>query len=172
MKSVVLFLLMSVGVIAGIAAFADDAGADVARKVPAFEMKDLEEREHRLTDDKFKGKKLLIAAFGTWQQVSVDQAREIEKFHKAHPEVEIIAFVIDALPAARDFVQREGLSYPCYKTDYSTRADQFNKLFKTRKGKTLTLNRIPFVMLADADRNIEYAELGLVTAETLGKELK
>lgn len=150
-----------------------NADADAARKLPAFEMKDLAEREHRLTDERFRGKRLVIAAFGTWQQVSIDQALELEKFHKANPEVEIIAFVVDELAVARDFVQQHGLSYPCYKTDGVTRIPTaFNRLFKTRQGKTLTLNRAPFVILADAERNVEFAEIGLVSAEKLSAELK
>lgn len=172
MKSVATILLLVLAFTA-ISLTSGDAGADAARKLPSFEMKDLQEVEHRLTDERFKGKKLLIAAFGTWQQSSIQQARELEKFHKANPDVVIIAFVVDSLAEARDFVAREGLSYPCYKTDVATRIGPgFNRLFKTRKGKVLTLNKVPFVMLADADRNVYYAELGTVSAETLGKELK
>jgi hypothetical protein len=168
-----LSLLVALAALCGIAFPGAEAAADAARKLPAFEMKDLTEREHRLTDEQFKGKRLLVAAFGTWQQASIDQARELEKFHKAHPDVMIIAFVVDSLPAARDFVQSEALTFQCYKTESTTRIDStFNRLFKTRKGKTLTLNRVPFVMLADANRNVNFAELGLVTADELAKQLK
>ncbi len=170
MKSVVMFVLLAV---MGVAFTAGAADADAARKLPAFEMKDLQEQEHRLTDDRFKGKKLLIAAFATWHQPSIEQARELEAFHKAHPEVEIIAFIVDSVAEARDFKARQGLTFPCYKTDASTRIGQgFNRVFKTRKGKVLTLNKAPFVILADADRNVYYAELGLTSAATLGQELK
>lgn len=172
MKSVTTILVLVLALTA-ISVTSGDAGADAARKLPSFEMKDLQEVEYRLTDERFKGKKLLIAAFGTWQQPSIAQARELQKFHKANPDVEIIAFVVDSLAEARDFVAREQLTYPCYKSDPATRIGPgFNRLFKTRKGKVLTLNKAPFVMLADADRNVYYAELGLVSAETLGKELK
>ena len=173
MKSAVLFLLMALIALGGVLVTGGDAGADAARKLPAFEMRDLQEREHRLTDERFKGKRVVVAAFGTWQQVSIDQARELEKFHKAHPEVEIIAFVVDTLPAARDFVAMHELTFPCYKADTSSRiGTTFNRLFKTRKGKTLVLDRIPFVLLADADRNVDFAALGVVTADALAAELR
>lgn len=170
MKPVLMLALLTACVVAFTGV---DAGAEAARKLPAFEMKDLNEREVRLTDERFRGKQLVIAAFGTWQQVSIDQALELEKFHKANPEVEIIAFVVDELAVARDFVQQHGLSYPCYKTDPVTRIPTgFNRLFKTRQGKTLTLNRAPFVILADADRNVNFADIGLVTADKLSEELR
>lgn len=149
-----------------------DAGAASAKRLPTFDMKGLDESEHSLTDDRFKDKVLLVAAFGTWQQPSIDQARELEAFHKAHPEVEIIAFVTDSLPNARDFVAREGLSFDCYKTDGTTPiGNSFNRLFTTKRGKTLTLNRVPFVILTGADRNVEFASLGVTSAQTLGNEL-
>jgi peroxiredoxin len=149
-----------------------DAEAAPAKRLPTFDMKGLDETEHSLTDDQFKDKKILVAAFGTWQQPSIEQARELEKFHKAHPDVEIIAFVVDSLPSARDFVAREGLSFDCYKTDGSAPiGTSFNRLFETKRGRTLTLNRIPFVILTDKDRNVEFANLGATSAETLGEEL-
>ncbi|MBZ0135660.1 MAG: peroxiredoxin family protein [Planctomycetes bacterium] len=149
-----------------------DAGAASTKRLPTFDMKDLEEREHSLADDKFKDKVLLVAAFGTWQDVSIRQARELQKFHKAHPEVEIIAFVCDELALAREFRTREGLTFPCYKADGSAPiGTSFNRLFETKKGKTLTLNRVPFVLLTDKNLSIEYANLGLTTADQLADEL-
>ena len=149
-----------------------DAGAASTKRLPTFDLKDLEEREHSLSDEKFKDKVLLIAAFGTWQEVSIAQARELEKFHKAHPEVEIIAFVCDELSVAREFRTREGLTFPCYKADGSAPiGTSFNRLFETKKGKVLTLNRTPFVLLTDENRSIEYANLGLTTSAALSAAL-
>jgi peroxiredoxin len=168
-KALFPFLLMAVALVAFPSG---SAQADVARKLPAFEMKDLAEREHRLTDERFQGKKLVIVAFGTWQQVSVDQARELQKFHDANPEVEIIAFIVDGPAEARDFVRREGLTFPCYKADPVTRINSaFNRVFRVRTGKTLTLNRMPFVIIADAERNVRFAEIGLVNAERMAENL-
>ena len=150
-----------------------DAGAASTKRLPTFDMKDLEEREHSLSDEKFKDKVILVAAFGTWQEVSVQQARELEKFHKAHPEVEIIAFVCDDLSLAREFRTREGLTFPCYKADGSAPiGTSFNRLFETKKGKVLTLNRTPFVLITDKNRAIEFANLGLTTADEMGEAVK
>lgn len=150
-----------------------DAGAASTKRLPTFDMKDLEEREHSLSDAKFKDKQILVAAFGTWQDVSIEQARELEKFHKVHPEVEIIAFVCDELSLAREFRTREGLTFPCYKADGSAPiGTSFNRLFETKKGKTLTLNRTPFVLITDKNRAIEFANLGLTTAAEMGEAVK
>jgi peroxiredoxin len=155
-------LLLSVG---------GSASAASTRKVPAFEMRDLQERELRLSDDRFKDKTLLIAAFTTWNDVSRRQAAELEAFHKANPNVEIIAFVVNSLAEARDFVQQEGLTYPCYKADPVSRVGTaFQRLFETKKDKTLQLNRIPFAILADKDRTVKFANLGLTDARTLSAE--
>ena len=149
-----------------------DAGAASTKRLPTFDMKDLEEREHSLSDDQFKDKVVLVAAFSTWQQVSIEQARELEKFHKAHPEVEIIAFVCDELSLAREFRSREGLSFPCYQANGDAPiGTSFNRLFETKKGKTLTLNRTPFVLLTDKNRAIEYANLGLTTSDEIAAAL-
>src|SRR5690606_19707761 len=108
-------------------------------------MKDLQEVEHSLSDDEFKDKTLLIAGIGTWQQVSRDQAAELEAFHKAHPDVVIICFIADELARSRDFVKAEGITYECYKADGTAPISAtFNRLFETKKGKTLTLNQLPF----------------------------
>jgi hypothetical protein len=149
-----------------------DAGAASSKRLPTFDMKDLEEREHSLTDARFRDKPLLVAAFGTWQHSSIEQARELQKFHEAHPGVEIIAFVCDELVLARDFRAREGLTFPCYKVDGSAPiGTSLNRLFETKKGRTLTLNRVPFVLLTDKNRGIEYANLGLTTFAQLGEAL-
>jgi len=171
LKRILLSLLVCMAALGGLAATSGDAGAASTRKLPSFELRDLQEKEMRLSDDQFKGKTLLIAAFGTWQEVSRTQARELEAFHKKHPEVEIIAFVVDALPAARDFVKAEGLTISCYKADASTRiGTAFNRLFETKKGKTITLNRLPFVILADSNRNVRFANLGPTDAESMSAE--
>lgn len=167
-----LLSLLAAFIVAGAGMAVQHVGADSTKRLPTFSMKDLQEREHSLSDAQFKDKILLIAAVGTWQQVSVDQAAELEKFHKAHPEVEIITFICDDLPAARDFVAQQGLTYPCYKTDGTAPiGSTFNRLFETKKGKTLTLNQLPFVVLADKTRNVKFAETGLVDAARLGEAL-
>lgn len=171
MKRLVTSLCVLALAVAGLFALSGDAGAAGNRKLPSFELRDLNETELRLTDDRFKGKTLLIAAFSTWNEASREQARQVAAFHKAHPEVEVIAFVVNALPEARDFVAHEGLTFPCYKADSSTRiATAFNRLFETRKGKTLTLNRYPFAILADKDRNVKFAVCGPADAKTLSTE--
>lgn len=173
MKRIALSFLTACIALVAISFAAPEADAAPSKKLPAFEMKDLEERELRLTDDRFKGKKVLITAFGTWQQVSREQARELQKFHKANPDVEIIAFVVESLPEARDFVKQEGLTFPCYKCDGVTRIGAvFNRLFETKKGKSVTLNRLPFAILADADRNVAWSGMGLSTADKLSAEVK
>lgn len=150
-----------------------DAGAASTKRLPTFDMKDLEEREHSLADAKFQDKTLLVAAFSTWQEVSIQQARELQKFHKAHPEVEIIAFICDELTLAREFRTREGLTFPCYKADGSAPVGtSFNRLFETKQGKVLTLNRTPFVLITDKNREIEFANLGLTTAAEMAEALK
>jgi hypothetical protein len=150
-----------------------DAAADTTRQMPSFSMKDLSEVQHRLTDERFQNRPLLVTAFGTWQQVSIEQARELQAFHAAHPEVEIIAFVMDALPEARDFVARHGLTFPCYQPDPAARLDgTLNRLFNVRTGRTLTLNRVPFVLLTDRQRNVHLADIGLVKAERLTETVR
>lgn len=148
------------------------AGAASSRKLPSFELRDLEDRELRLTDDRFKNKALLVTAFTTWNESSREQARQVEAFAKAHPEVEVIAFVVNSLAEARDFVKQEGLTYPCYKCDAVSRvAYSFNRLFELKKGKTLaSLNRIPFVILTDKARNVQYANLGPTDEKNLSAE--
>ena len=147
-----------------------DADARSAKRLPTFDMKDLEEREHSLTDERYKDKIIVVAAFSTWQQVSIDQALELEKFHKANPDVQIIAFICDELSLARDFRIKHGLTFPCYKGDgNSFITNSFNRLFQLRTGRTLTLNRVPFVIMAGKDRSVEFASLGLTDASTLGE---
>jgi hypothetical protein len=147
--------------------------AESTRRLPTFDMKDLDEREHSLSDPEYKEKVLLIAGIGTWQNVSVQQAAELEKFHKANPNVEIIAFIADDLPGARDFVKTQGITYRCFKADGTAPiGDTFSRLFKLKKAQTLTMNRLPFVILAGKDRTVHFAELGLVDAARLGEELK
>ena len=172
MKRFVLGMLVVLLTLGGLGVAVHTVGADSAKRLPTFDMKDLEERDHSLSDDDFKNKKLLVAAFSTWQQVSIDQARELEAFHKAHPEVEIIAFVCDDLPAARDFVSREGLSFPVYKADNTNTANSsFGRVFETKKGQVLTLNRAPFVILTDKDRYVRFSNVGLTGSAKLGEEL-
>jgi peroxiredoxin len=170
-KSFWMCLVLSLVAVAGIAVATEQADADVGVKLPSFEMKDLNEVQHRLSDERFEGKTLVIVAFGTWQQTSIQQARELERFHQANPDIEIIAFVVDNLGEARDFVAREGLSFPCYRADGGTRIRDFHRLFRTRRGKTLTLNRVPFVVVADETRSVTFAEIGVVTADTLADKL-
>jgi hypothetical protein len=147
--------------------------AETTKRLPTFAMKDLDEREHNLTDDQFKDKTLVIAGFGTWQDVSIKQALELEAFHKAHPEVEIIAFIADDLPRSRDFVATHGLTYKCYKADGTAPVGStFARLFKTKKAQTLTMNRLPFAIVAGKDRNVSLAELGLVDAAKLADAIK
>jgi len=146
--------------------------AESTRRLPTFSMKDLDEREHSLSDSKFKDKRLLIAGIGTWQNASVEQAAELKKFHAAHPDVEMIVFIADDLPLARDFVARHGLDFPCYKVDGTASiSGTFARLFKTKKSQTLTMNRLPFVILADTDRSVGFAELGVVDEKRLSEAL-
>ena len=165
-----LSLLAALVVLVSVGFTGQDADARVTKRLPTFDMKDLEERDHSLTHERYKGKVLLIAAFSTWQQSSIDQALELEKFHKANPDVQIIAFICNELSLARDFRAQHGLTFPCYKGDgNSFISSSLNRLFKTRTGRTLTLNRVPFVIMTDKDRNVEFAELGLVDAAKLGE---
>ena len=147
--------------------------AESTKRLPTFAMKDLDEREHSLSDAQYKDKRLLIAGIGTWQNVSIQQAAELEAFHKAHPEVEIITFVADDLAGARDFVKQQGVTFPCFQADSTAPiGGTFNRLFKLKKAQTLTMNRLPFVILTGKDRTVHFAELGLVDAGKLGGELK
>lgn len=172
MKRFVLGILVVTLALGGLGFAMHTVGADSAKRLPTFDMKDLEERDHSLSDDKFKDKQLLVAAFSTWQQISIEQARELEAFHKAHPEVEIIAFVCDDLPEARDFVKREGLTFPCYKADKTNTANSsFSRVFETKKGQVLTLNRAPFVILTDKERYVRYSNVGLTGSAQLGEAL-
>lgn len=171
MKRLLSFACVFCLALCGLLALSGDAGAASNRKLPTFELRDLNEVELRLSDDRFRGKTVLITAFSTWNETSREQARQVQAFHKAHPEVEIIAFVMNALPEARDFVAHEGLTFPCYKVDNVTRIPTaFNRLFETKKGKTLTLNRYPFAILADKDRNVKFAFCGPTDKETLSAE--
>lgn len=171
MKRLAMFLLVLCLAVTGLLAMPGSTDAAANRKLPTFELRDLKETELRLSDDRFKGKTLLITAFSTWNEASREQARQVEAFHKAHPEVEIIAFVINALPEARDFVQANNLTFPCYKVDSVTRiATAFNRLFETKKGKTVALNRYPFAILADKDRNVKFAVCGPADEKTLSTE--
>jgi peroxiredoxin len=170
-KRIALFLLTLSVAFGALLCLPGSSDAAANRKVPAFELRDLQERELRLSDERFRGKTLLIVAFSTWNDASVEQARQVQAFHKAHPEVEIIAFVANALPEARDFVAAQGLTYPCYKVDAVTRiGTAFNRLFETKRGKTVTLNRYPFAILADKDRNVRFSVCGPASSETLSTE--
>lgn len=172
MKQFVVCMIVALISLSALGLSSRDAEAAPAKRLPTFDIKGLDESEHSLTDSRYEGKTVLIAAFGTWQQPSIEQARELEKFHKAHPDVEVIAFIADSLPRARDFVARENLSYECFKSDGTAPiTNSFNRLFDTKRGQTLTLTRVPFVILADSDRNVKYASFGANSAETLGREL-
>ena len=171
MKRLFLLTLSLVACAGAILSIGGSANAAMNRKVPAFEFRGLDEREYRLTDAQFQGKPLLITAFTTWNETGRSQAREVAAFHKAHPEVLVIAFVVNALPEARDFVRQEGLTFPCYKADSVSRINTtLNRLFETKKDKTLTFNRLPFAILADKERTVRYSTLGLGEAKTLSAE--
>jgi len=162
------FSVLSLAALAFISVETDAAGI---KTLPNFELKGLDETESRLSDDKYKDKIVLLAAFSTWQDVSVKQAREVEAFHAKHPEVAIVAFVADDLSAARDFVAREKLSFDCFKSEGPRIGQNFNRLFDTKKGKMLQLNKVPFVVLAGKDRKVAFAGLGLTSEATLSEQL-
>jgi peroxiredoxin len=177
-KTILGTLLLAVFALGVLAFVSVDTQAAASKTLPNFEMRGLDESEHRLSDAQYKDKIVLIAAFSTWQDISIKQARELQAFHVKHPEVEIIAFVSDDAPAARDFVARQGLTYACFKSnggpsgDGSPKVSQnFNRLFETKKGKTLTLNKIPFVVLAAKDRRVAYANVGLTSEATMSEQL-
>lgn len=164
------FIISAVLAITAIIGLQGFTSAETAKVVPAFEMRDLQEVEHRLTDDKFKDKQLLIVGFGTWQDVSIKQAAQIELFQKANPEVEIIAFIIDDLPAARDFRAEQELSFPCYKMDrVSNLSNTLGRLFETKKGKNYTMNQLPFTILTDKKRAVKFSNVGLTSAKTIAE---
>lgn len=171
-------LLLAVFALCVLAFVSVDTEAAASKTLPNFEMRGLDESEHRLSDAQYKDKVVLIAAFSTWQDISIKQARELQAFHTKYPEVEIIAFVSDDAAAARDFVARQGLTFPCFKSNGGASGDgspkigqNFNRLFDTKKGKTLTLNKVPFVVLAAKDRRVAYANVGLNTEATLSEQL-
>lgn len=163
----------------GVLAFVSvDSQAAAVKTLPNFEMRGLDESEHRLSDARYKDKVVLVAAFSTWQDVSIRQAREIQAFHAKHPQVEIIAFISDDAPLARDFVANQGLTFPCFKSGGSLAGegnprirDNFSRIFETKKAKTLTLNKIPFVILAGKDRRVAFAEVGFVGEAKLSEQL-
>lgn len=158
--------------LAGLSYVARDAGAETARRLPTFDMKGLDEQEHSLTDERFEGKTVLVTCFGTWQHSSIEQARELQKFHEANPDVEIIAFVAANVPNARDFREREGLTFGCYKLDGTAPvADIFSRLFVAKRGQEVTLNRVPFVIMAEENRTVSFANIGLTPADRLSEEL-
>jgi peroxiredoxin len=170
-------MLLVAAALCALAVASVDTQAAASKTLPNFEMRGLDESEHRLTDAQYRDKVLLIAAFSTWQDVSVRQARELEAFHAKHPQVEIIAFVTDDAPMARDFVARHGFTFPCYKAaggpggEGGPRiAQNFNRLFDAKKGKVFSLNKTPFVVLAGKDRRVAYTNVGLTTEATLSEQ--
>lgn len=166
-KQFLIGLSIAIAAIVGLQGY---SAAETAKIVPAFEMRDLEEKEHRLTDEYFKNQPLLIVAFGTWQDVSIKQAAEIETFHKDNPEVKIIAFIVDDLPAARDFRTAHNLSFPCYKMDsVSNLKSTLGRLFDAKKGKKITLDKLPFAILTDSKRAVKFSNIGLTDANTLAE---
>lgn len=143
------------------------------KRVPVFSFKDLSEQEHSLSDDEFKNKKLVIAAFTTWNAASIRQARELQKFHTKNTGAVVIAFVVQSVAEARDFVKQEGLTYGCYKVDAQIGIqNNFGRLFETKKGKNLNMNRVPFVIVTDKNRNVKLAKLGLTDSASIEKAIK
>jgi len=170
--------LLTVFALTALLAVSVETQAATAKTLPNFEMRGLDESEHRLSDEKYKDKVVLVAGFSTWQDVSIKQARQLQAFHLKHPQVEIVAFVSDDPAAARDFVTRQGLTYPCFKSNGSPGGDgsprlsqNLNRLFETKKGKTLSLNKLPFVVLAAKDRRVAYSNVGLTTEAVLSEQL-
>ena len=171
MKHALTLLIAITAALAGLVASSAGSSADKSRALPSFEMKDLEENTVSTNDERFKDKKLLLVAFGTWQQVSFDQADAVEQFHKKHPEVEIIAFVVDSPERAREFRASRGLTFPCYKPDGGPRIDTgFRHLFDVRESRQLNMNRLPWVLFTGADHEIRFDHLGLVGLEQLEEE--
>lgn len=173
--SMALLVAVALGVLAFVSV---DSQAAAVKTLPNFEMRGLDESEHRLSDARYKDKIVLVVAFSTWQDISVRQAREIQAFHGKNPQVEIIAFVCDDAPLARDFVVNQGLTYPCFKSGGALSGegnprirDNFFRIFETKKSKSLTLNKTPFVVLAGRDRRVAFAEVGLVTEAKLAEQL-
>lgn len=163
------FALLSVAALAFVSVSSD---ASSIKTLPNFELKGLDESEHRLSDARFKDKVILLVAFSTWQDVSIRQAREIQAFHVKRPNVEIVALIADDLALARDFVANEKLTFPCYKSGDGPRAGQnLNRLFDTKKNKTFQLNKLPFVVLCTADRKVAFAQVGLTSEATLSEQL-
>ncbi len=163
------FALLSVAALAFVSVSSD---ASSIKTLPNFELKGLDESEHRLSDPRFKDRIILLVAFSTWQDVSIRQAREIQAFHARHPQVEIVALIADDLAIARDFVASEKLTFPCYKSGDGPRVGQnLNRLFETKKNKTFQLNKLPFVVLCTADRKVAFARMGLTDEATLSEQL-
>ncbi len=178
MRTILGMALLTVFALTALLAVSVETQAATAKTLPNFEMRGLDESEHRLSDEKYKDKVVLVAGFSTWQDVSIKQARELQAFHLKHPQVEIVAFVSDDPAAARDFVTRQGLTYPCFKSNGSPGGDgsprlsqNLNRLFETKKGKTLSLNKLPFVVLAAKDRRVAYSNVGLTTEAVLSEQL-
>ncbi|MCC6573364.1 MAG: redoxin domain-containing protein [Planctomycetes bacterium] len=171
MKKRLLVLLAMIACV-GVGLFSTTTGLDAAslKTLPSLSLKTLSEQEVRLTDDRFKDKIIVVAAFTTWNDVSRRQARALEVFHKENPNVEIVALVVDEIAAARDFVAQEGLTYPCYKSSDGPRVGtNLMRLFEAKKNKQVIVNRVPFVIIADKERRVVYAQFG-VTSETTIKE--
>ena len=103
MRTILGMVLLTVFALTALLAVSVETQAASSKTLPNFEMRGLDESEHRLSDEKYKDKVVLVAGFSTWQDISIKQARELQAFHLKHPNVEIVAFVSDDAAAARDF---------------------------------------------------------------------
>lgn len=172
MKRLTLALLFAACVFAGLIAIAGDTDAASARTLPSLSLKTLEEKEVRLSDARFNGKIIVLAAFTTWNDISVRQAQALNAIYRDHPNVEIVAMIVDDLPAARDFRVAHDLKFPCYKSSDGPRVGtNLQRMFETKKNRQVLVNRVPFVIIADKDRKVAYAQFGLTEEKTLREKL-
>lgn len=114
----------------------------------------------RVSTASWRGRPLVINAWGSWCNPCVREAPELRTFSRKHPGVLLGLDVADPPPGARAFYRRFRLTYPSI-------GDPNTVLFTKLKGKGT-----PTTVFLDARHRVVAEFLGAVSAQALERGLR
>ena len=114
MKKIIgsLLLLSLIGIAFYQALNQPDAPAEAVEgnKAIDFTLRDLEGKEISLAD--YKGKKVLLNFWATWCKPCKKEMPDMEKLHKANPDIVVLAVNIDTENKVKEFMNNLELTFP------------------------------------------------------------
>lgn len=148
MRSVVLFILMSLLVLAVPACASDTVD---------FTLPDLNGKSRKLSE--FRGKWVVVNYWATWCPPCLDEIPELVNFHEAHKDKNALVIGVDfeeiSLPELKTFVEDYFMSYPIL---------QMNPAPKSELG---VISGLPTTFLVSPDGKLVAKQTGPVTAKMI-----